>query len=156
MIKIRRSNKADSRTCDPTKVTLEEFENDIYSHRSDVSVGMEYFAKQIQNAGGCHDFTKISKIDDFYRDFKTGFKTTEWYNMHQKVERHHFENLENIQDDVNLIDVFEHIVDCVMAGMARSGVYRQDKLPFGLLEKAYDNTIKMLLCKVEVEDESSK
>lgn len=34
-------------------------------------------------------------------------------------ERHHL--LSRTPEDVNLVDVFEYIADCVMAGMARTG-----------------------------------
>lgn len=47
------------------------------------------------------------------------------------------------------IDVLEHIVDGVMAGIGRSGEYRQDPPPVGLLEKAYANTQKLIASMVE-------
>jgi hypothetical protein len=70
--------------------------------------------------------------------------------MHQKVERHHLKNKEFIQDDVNLIDVLEQIIDGVMAGLARSGEYKQEEMPAELLEKAYKNTVSLILKNVEV------
>lgn len=45
------------------------------------------------------------------------------------------------------------IVDGVMAGLARSGEYRREPLPEGLLEKAFNNTIDYLLDNVKVEKE---
>jgi len=36
-----------------------------------------------------HDLDKISDIDGFHRDFLTGFKQTEWWDAHRKINRHH-------------------------------------------------------------------
>lgn len=53
-------------------------------------------------------------------------------------------------EDVNLIDVLEMIVDCVMAGMARTGnVYPLD-IKNEVLRKAFDNTVELLKRNVEV------
>ena len=53
-------------------------------------------------------------------------------------------SLEKVTEDINLIDVIEMIVDCVMAGLARSGeVYPLDINPDVLL-KAFQNTVEML------------
>ena len=84
-------------------------------------------------------------------DFKTGVKTTDWWKVHQKVERHHLKDKKHIQKNVNLLDILEMIVDGVMAGLARSGEYREESIPPDLLQKAYKNTIKLLLNNVEVE-----
>ena len=76
--------------------------------------------------------------------------------MHQGVERHHFNQPEFVPEDVNLIDILDQIIDGVMAGMARSGSYRQEFISSELLEKAYKNTVQLLLDHinvVEVEDE---
>jgi hypothetical protein len=57
-----------------------------------------------------------------------------------------------VPSDVNLVDVIEHIVDCVMAGMARSGSVYQLSLPSDLLQAAFRNTVEQLSVAVEVED----
>jgi hypothetical protein len=152
MIEIKKSNKADTRTCNVDEVTLEEFVEDIKSHILDVKEGMDFFGRLIEYTSNRHDITKLTKQEWFYKDFKTKFQECGWYKMHQQEERHHFHNEDYIQDDVNLIDILEQITDCVMAGMARSGEYRFDKLPEGLLEKAYENTVKLLLDNVKVVD----
>lgn len=152
MIEIKKSNKADTRTCDVSKVEFVDFMHDISSHILDVQKGMDFFSKKIYSAGMSHDKTKISDAGWFYDDFKTRFEKQGWYEMHQEKERHHFHDEKYIQDDVNLIDILEQITDCVMAGMARSGEYRKDKLPEGLLEKAYNNTVDLLLKQVKVVD----
>jgi hypothetical protein len=149
-IRIRKSECADTRSCDWSKVSKQELLVDTFMHIEDVHKGMQFFADEINKASMKHDHTKVTNIAEFHNDFRTGFKTQDWYEMHKKVERHHFKGNDHIQDDVNLIDILEQIADGVMAGKARSGEYREEPLPKGLLEKAYKNTIKMLLDKVEV------
>jgi hypothetical protein len=150
MIKIKKSSCADTRTCQYENVTKEELLRNSLMHIADVKKGMSFLKSMISDSKILHDRTKISHIDHFHKDFQTGFKETGWYEMHQKEERHHFNNPEFIQDDVNLIDVLEQIVDGVMAGMARSGEYRCEPLSNELLQKAYANTAKLLLSEVEV------
>jgi len=150
MIEIKKSSTADTRTCDWSKVTKDELLKQSKQHIDDVNRGMLFFLHKLQSSAVLHDTTKTAYIDHFHSDFKTGFEKTEWWEMHQKEERHHFNNPEFIQDDVNLIDVIEQIVDGVMAGMARSGEYRMEPLDNELLQKAYKNTAKLLLDNVEV------
>lgn len=150
---IKKSNTADTRTCDWTKITKEQLLESSKSHIEDVRKGILALIDELQTAAIKHDHTKIESIDLFHADFKTGFKNTTWWEMHQRVERHHFNNSEFAQDDINLIDVLEQIIDGVMAGMARSGTYRKEVPSPELLVKAYENTAKMLLDKIEVLDE---
>ena len=42
------------------------------------------------------------------------------------------------------------IADCVMAGMARSGDFYKIVLPDELLQRAFDNTCRLLLLQVKV------
>jgi len=151
MIKIKKSETADTRTCDWSKVTKEQLLNSSNQHISDVREGMNFFIEQIYTAASQHDRTKISHMDMFFNDFKTGFKTTDWYEMHQEAERHHLKESEYVPDDVNLIDILEMITDGVMAGLARSGEYRKEEIPDTLLRKAFDNTINLLLKNVGVD-----
>ena len=150
-IKIKKSNTADTRTCNVREVSKESLLEDTRSHIEDVKNGLTFFIAKLIRASIKHDHTKIEFIDDFYRDFKNNFKTTEWYEMHQKVERHHFKNKQLIQEDVDLVDILEQVVDGVMAGMARSGKYVAEPIDPDLLVKAYQNTAKKLLDVVEVE-----
>ena len=152
MINIKNSNKADTRTCNVSMVTIDEFMKDIKSHIKDVEAGMNFFAEMISTTGEIHDQTKILHSKWFYDDFKTEFKEHSWYKMHQETERHHLSNPEYVQDDVNLIDVLEMITDGVMAGMARSGEYRKEDISDELLRKAFDNTVDLLLKQVKVID----
>lgn len=73
--------------------------------------------------------------------------------MHQKKERHHITGQHGKKDDVDLVDVIQFLVDCVMAGLGRSGKYDPPEFPEGLLQKAFRNTEKKLLKKIEVVDE---
>lgn len=154
-IKIKQSKTADSRTCDWSKVTKEQLLESSKQHIGDIQKGFDFFIELMQRQKYIHDLTKINDIDGFYEDFKTGFKRQEWWKEHQKKERHHFNNPEFIQDDVNLIDIIDQIVDGVMAGLARSGEYRQEKIDTELLMKAYNNTVSLLLKNVEVIDEQT-
>ena len=149
-IEIKKSSTADTRTCDYSKVTKDELLKSSIQHINDVDKGMTYIINCLLYAREHHDRTKLSHIDDFYKDFKTGFKSTKWWEMHQKEERHHFNNKEYIQDNINLIDIIEQIVDGVMAGMARSGEYRYEPVDNELLQKAYKNTADMLIKQVRI------
>ena len=149
-IVIQRSENADTRTCDVTKVSKEELLKNSKQHISDVGKGINFLMDLLELAGQKHDFTKIDNIDEFYSDFQTDFKKTDWWKMHQDKERHHFNSRKYIQKDVNLIDVLEQIVDGVMAGMARKGKYRKEIPDAKLLLKAYENTAKLLLDNITI------
>lgn len=152
MIKIKKSQNADTRTCDWSKVTKEELLKDSEQHINDVQRGILFFIHTLSQSAQKHDYTKIIAIDEFHKDFSNGFKEgyTSWWEAHQKVERHHLKNEAFIQEDVNLIDILEQITDGVMAGLARSGEYRQEPISQELLKRAYDNTVKLLLANVKV------
>lgn len=150
-VKIRKSPTADSRTCDFSQVTKEQLLQSSYQHIDDIRKGFEFFMSLMCERATLHDRTKITHIDDFHRNFLTGFKETDWWEYHQANERHHFNNAKYIPEDVNLVDIIDQIIDGVMAGMARSGSYRQENISPDLLMKAYNNTVKLLLENVEVE-----
>ena len=148
-ITIKKSPKADTRTCDFKKVSKVELMNSTMMHRADVQKGINAIRLMLFTAMMNHNHTKISGIDQFYEDFKTGFKSTVWWENHVKEERHHLSA--HVPDDVDLVDVIEFLVDGVMAGMARSGKYRKEELPEGLLQKAFDNTVNKMVEAIEVE-----
>ena len=150
-IKIKKSPTADTRTCDWSKVTKEELLKSSEQHIDDVKNGLDYFGQMLFNTALEHDCDKIIDIDHFHSDFKTGFKKTGWWNNHINVNRHHIDKPDGVPGNVNLIDVLEHITDCVMAGMARSGSVYELKLPDELLQKAFQNTVKLLKNEIEVE-----
>jgi hypothetical protein len=103
----------------------------------------------VEAAGG-HDYDKLSLINWFHEDFVTGFKQTGWWDNHRKIHRHHLNMADGVPDDVNLLDVLEHIADCVMAGMARSGSVYELKLPDELLQRAFQNTVELLKAQTVV------
>lgn len=147
---IKKSQNADTRTCDWSKVSKKELLKNSKHHISDVKKGLNFLSKLLKEAGNKHDFTKIDNIDEFHADFRTGFKKQGWWKIHQEKERHHFNTKKYIQKDVNLIDILEQITDGVMAGMARSGKYRKEVPDAKLLLKAYENTAKLLLDNLEI------
>jgi hypothetical protein len=152
MIEIKKSEVADTRTCDYTKVTKEQLYDASYQHIIDVLQGLNFFAAKLREAGNNHDTDKLSDIDGFHRDFIGGFKQTTWWDNHRKVNRHHLTSEDGIPIDVNLIDVLDFIADCVMAGMGRSGsVYPLD-IPNALLQRAFQNTVELLKNQVKVVD----
>lgn len=151
MIYIKKSTTADSRTCNFSNVTKQQLLDSTYLHLSDIKKGFDFFILLMLKQSANHDLTKLSHIDDFYRNFKSGFEEIDWWELHQEKERHHLNNPKFIQDDVNLIDIIDQIIDGVMAGIARSGQYRQEHISPELLTKAYDNTVKLLLNEVKLE-----
>lgn len=152
MITIQKSKTADTRSCDFSKVTIEQLRASSDQHICDVSKGMQFFCEMLDAAAAKHDFDKLSMLEHFHSDFLTGFKQTGWWDNHRKVNRHHLLQEDGIPEDVNLIDVLEMIADCVMAGMGRTGsVYPLNITP-ELLKRAFDNTADLLKNQVKVEE----
>ena len=155
ILKIRESKTADTRTCDVSKVTKDTLIKSSLQHIEDVQKGMAFFIMMMKQAASKHDYTKLTGINQFFEDFKTGFKTQNWYEMHKTTERHHLSIRGVIPEDVNLIDVIEYIVDGAMAGMARSGKYRKEDISKDLLKRAFDNTIELLLSEIEIVEDQN-
>lgn len=152
MITIGKSETADTRTCDFTKVSKDTLLVSSRQHIWDVHEALQFFSRKVAEALLAHDTDKISDIDGFHADFVTGFKQTGWWDRHRKLNRHHLTQDDGIPADVNLIDVLDFIADCVMAGMARSGSVYPLHLPAELLERAFQNTVTMLKSEVTVEE----
>lgn len=152
MILVPKSPTADTRTCDAANVRKETLLNSSQQHIMDVAAGLGFFANYLVLAAGRHDYDKLTLIEWFHSDFVTSFKERGWWDNHRKIHRHHLDKPDGVPEDVNLLDVVEHIVDCVMAGMARSGSVYELKLPPELLEKAFQNTVKLLKENVQVKE----
>lgn len=154
MIKIKKSPTADTRTCDFSKVTEDQLNISSVAHISDVRKAISFFQSKLQHAANKHDWTKISigKRNQFFSDFKTGFKEHTWFDEHKKLERHHINYPDAVRDDIDIVDVLEFISDCVMAGMARSGSVYELKLPNELLQKAFNNTVEKLKAEIIIEE----
>ena len=116
---------------------------------------MMWMVGKLSEAAQNHDFTKLSDIDGFHRDFKLiqegskeDFKKMDWFKLHVGSERHHLND--RCPEDVNLFDVLERIADITMAGMGRTGKIYDDTLNPEILTKAHKNTIELLKNQVEV------
>ncbi len=150
MITIRKSETADTRTCDFAAVSKDTLYASSLQHIGDVRKALWHFVWLLREASANHDPDKLTDIDGFHADFVTGFKETGWRDRHRKLNRHHLTHEDGIPADVNLIDVLDFVADCVMAGMARSGSVYPLQLPPELLERAFQNTVTLLTNEVEV------
>ena len=152
MIHIKKSKTADTRSCDFTKVSKQTLLESSVQHICDVRKGMAFFQYLLSKAGENHDFDKITAIDEFHADFIGGFKNTTWWDNHRKVNRHHLLQEDGVPKDVNLVDVIDMIVDCVMAGMGRTGTVYPLEISAEVLKNAFDNTVALLKNNVSVEN----
>ena len=150
-ILIRKSETADTRSCDFANVSKDQLLNSSKQHIGDVRVGIRFFVNLLTAAGNVHDFDKIEDIDGFHRDFIGGLAQTTWWDNHRKVNRHHLLVADGVPEDVNLVDVIDMIVDCVMAGMARTGTVYPLNVSDSVLRSAFDNTVELLKSSVVVE-----
>ena len=150
MITVRKTPNADTRTA-TGEITKELLESESRKHIEDVGKGMDWIANEISLTGKEHDWTKMDYLDMFYEDVCTvqnnpniEFTGLPWDRLHCNKERHHLND--TVPVDVNLIDVIELVVDCVMAGLARSGEVRKDffNIPNEVLQEAVWNTAKLL------------
>ena len=155
MIEIKKSETADTRTCDFAKVSEETLKKSSETHIDDVSRGLAFFGALLAEAAVTHDSDKLSALAHFHSDFVTGFKTTGWWDNHRKITRHHLQAADGVPPDVNLIDVLEMIVDCVMAGMARAGKTYPVTIHGDVLSRAFDNTVELLQSQVVVAPNAS-
>ena len=153
MITIKRNPNGDTRTA-PDNVTFEEFQTANDWHREDVANVMYELSRMVNSVGRVHDSTKKPQERMFFRDFLAtmndgaDFIESEWYKLHTVAERHHL--LSNCPEDVNLIDVMEMVVDCVCSGLARSGETRELEIDTEILNKAVNNTVKLIESMVTV------
>lgn len=148
MITIKKSPNADSRTA-KGPVDTETLSESTMMHINDVRSAMSFIRKILQHKANNHDHTKMENLEDFCTALNSGhIKDTAWYQMHITEERHHLKS--NVPEDVNLLDVIEHIVDCTMAGMARSGEVYDVDIDTNVLILAVQNTVKLLKDNTEV------
>lgn len=150
MIEISRSPTADTRTCDVSTVTKDDLLDSSRRHIGDVGSALGLFSAMLTEAASKHDYDKLTAIDWFFADFKTGFDQTGWWDNHRKIHRHHLGQEDGVPDDVNLVDVLEYVADCVMAGMARSGEVYPIELDDDVLRRALANTKDLLRSRVVV------
>lgn len=148
VIDIAANNLGDTRTAN-RKPSFDEFQAANGSHMTDVHDVMCEIAKLINKAGLEHDYTKKLYEPEFYADFckvldgsTEKFTDMEWHQKHINEERHHINR--RCPDDVDLIDIIEHIVDCCCAGKTRSGYISPVVIDPEILQKAVDNTVKLI------------
>jgi len=110
MIEILKSPTADTRTCYCTKVSKATLCASSVQHIQDVGQALAFFGGLLTAAAVRHDIDKLTDIDGFHADFVTGFVQTGWWDRHRGLNRHHLTEGDGIPDDVNLIDVLDHIV----------------------------------------------
>lgn len=152
---IEKNPNGDTRTA-PKNISFEEFQVANNMHKKDVYEVMKYLARLIHRTGQNHDFTKKTHERLFYENFLstmnngTNFVEDEWYQLHVDTERHHL--LSRCPEDVNLIDVIEMIADCTCAGLARSGEVRGLEINTEVLEKAVQNTVKLIVKEIDLVD----
>jgi len=152
MIVISQSKTADTRTCDVSKVSKEQLLESSKQHRADVAKGFDYFIDMMKEQSYQHDWDKLAEIDNFYSDFITNFQKTDWWDNHRKVNRHHLLVDDGVPSDVNLIDVLDMVIDCVMAGMGRSGDVYPIEIKPGILMTAFNNTVELLKEQIVVKN----
>lgn len=153
-VKIRKAVMADTRSAD-RPVTYELLLNDSKSHIRDVQLLGEVCSSLFRDRLQDHDFTKILAFQQFLKDFKTAqqdpdqdFTQLPWYQYHIKTERHHLKD--RVPEDVNLFDVFEMVIDGVVASMARQGECKIFDMDPEILAQAFRNTQRQLLEYIEV------
>ena len=148
MIQVTKAPNADSRTWSKNS-DINDVRNDTVRHIIDVNKGLKFLAEKLEEKGSTHDHTKLENLGVFYGALKSGhIKDTEWYRKHITEERHHLKM--HIPEDVNLLDVIEHLTDCTMAGLTRSGEIYDIDLDPGLLVLAAQNTVELLKQNIEV------
>ena len=155
-ILIRKSNNADSRSAD-VDVTKDDLMRDTLSHIVDVRNVGYWISEKLQDQLTEHDYTKIDYIDEFYHDFieqlnskEAHFKEMPWFKNRHMTERHHLND--SVPEDVNLIDVLEMVIDCTVAGLARSGNVYPITISPEILQKAVENTSNLIINNTKIVD----
>lgn len=150
MINVVRSQNGDSRSKDD-RFGKETLRHDTESHISDVQKGIKFICEKLMEAAEKHDHTKLDFFDDFHAALSSGkVKESQWYRTHTTEERHHLKT--HVPNDVTLIDVLEHVVDCTMAGLTRSGQVYDIDLDPAVLTLAVQNTSKLIIENTKVSD----
>lgn len=134
----------------------EQLLKDTNQHRQDVGKVLGELSLDLFERGVAHDWSKLAFFEQFSQDTlerqdTPDFKSRPWYKIHTTKERHHINA--NVPEDVDLLDLLEMIVDCVVAGKTRSGEVNNDFLILkdNILEDAYWNTVKKITDTVIVE-----
>ena len=73
-----------------------------------------------------------------------------WFKNRHMTERHHLND--SVPEDVNLIDVLEMVIDCTVAGLARSGNVYPITISPEVLQKAVENTSNLIINNTKIVD----
>lgn len=149
-VQMRKNANGDTRHATHIPTIL-EFDEANYWHQTDVKNLIIRFCDLLQKSSEKHDWSKTDEPyrSMFYQDMvatmegRLDFENGEWAKLHyDELERHHL--FRHVPEDVDLFDVIEMVCDCVSAGMARSGEVRQLEIRGDVLQKALENTVKIL------------
>ena len=128
---------------------------DTIQHIDDVRKVLTSLSFELVNRGDYHDWSKLEYFDNFAQDTlerqdTPDFKQREWYKIHTREERHHINA--RVPEKVNLIDLLEMQVDCIVAGKTRSGTVddRFLEIPDNVLKEAYWNTVELIKENVKI------
>lgn len=131
---------------------------DTLNHIDDVGKVMYMLAGHLEDIGDWHDNSKLEYFDDFANDClerltTPEFKKRKWYKIHTTKERHHINAC--VPENVNLFDILEMIVDCIIAGKTRSGFVNKDFLVIddNVLKEAYWNTVDCISKHIIVDED---
>ena len=155
-VTIKETKRCDTRAL-AKNFTEEDVKKDTIAHIAAVQNVTASFASALIDQVANHDSTKLGEyLPMFTRALKTKFKDDEfkklnWWKIHKRSERHHLNDY--CPDDVNLIDVIEMLIDCVCAGLARTGNVYPIEISDNMLQKAVANTVAMLKESIEIEKE---
>ena len=89
IIKIKKSQTADTRSCDYANVTKDQLRQSTIQHIADVNAALAFFGRMIVDSANAHDTDKLTDLDSFHADFLTGFEKHEWWDRHRRLNRHH-------------------------------------------------------------------
>lgn len=143
-VEITWGPSADTRTCgDPGTVSVEELFHSTQSHCEDVRAVVDMLRHMLNEQAYRHDDDKFLGFEGFFKEFRTGFATTTWWDRHRQINRHHLGAKDGVPEDVNLLDVIEYLVDCVVAGKTRS-VLHPVRIDPDVLMRAFQNTVALV------------
>lgn len=150
MIQIKRSKKADSRTCDFKSASRQDLLESTMSHKCDVMNVMGMMSDRIDTIGLEHDNHKLENFERFYCAFIEGFRNEDWWNEHKK-EHHHMSDPKDVdRKTVNLMHVIEYMSDCICAGIAREGSVTPVNIDPEVLMCAFKNTVDLIKNNIQV------
>lgn len=155
-IKILKTTKCDTRAIDDN-FSKQDVLSDSIKHILAVMAVARAVSYTFTSNCTKHDWSKVNEpyLTQFYEALKTkktgnDFKELEWYQNHIRLERHHPKD--RCADDINLLDILEMCIDCVTAGLARTGSVYPIEISDEILQKALANTVTMLQRSIVVTD----